>query len=175
MAVTYKRQSIGFGRLGVEEYLPAELLVDSAGRREPFLPTHLPPVLLPDVPGSMPWLRAFLVLTAILLGMFMLVPIFRTPDVTLSYAYPLYGLTLMLVAAVMVYLLELDSEWVSSRIGYPRGKEDQYCLRWDYRRPAEFVNANLGPEDIVISAQYGVRDYLGRDVYLVSPTDRVLP
>lgn len=366
LAVTYKWQSIGFRRLGVDDYLPAELLVESAGRGGPFLPVHLPPVLLPDVLGGMPWLlaflvpllvfllaarawvqwgvrrhggpqdvfvaglpmavlllallnlfslaawaallmlllsgvsrrdlpvmigrrpvvmsalsivaslafwclylavasgwqarlpiqtgvawkdgvlllfnypnmlravivpwrdamplqgvlmgsivlagawvasarpeprfRAYLVVTAILLGMFILVPVFRTPYFTLRYSYPLYGLILILVSVAMVYLLEplrrrpvtgllagaavvsglmllaedfdarhlleIDSERVTYRMGYPRGKEDQYYLRFDYRGPAEFVNANLGPADIVISAEYSVPYYLDRLDYL---------
>lgn len=46
MVVTYKSQSIGCHSPGAEQYLPAELLVESAGRPGPFL---LPIVILLDV------------------------------------------------------------------------------------------------------------------------------
>ncbi|MDW7711868.1 MAG: hypothetical protein SCH98_15495 [Deferrisomatales bacterium] len=64
------------------------------------------------------------------------------------------------------HLTQIDSERVTYRMGYSRGKTDQYYTRRDFRGPAQYVNANRRAGDAVVVTDYGVPYYLERLDYL---------
>jgi hypothetical protein len=88
----------------------------------------------------------------------------------LAATRPVWPLVLLAIFAMtedvsLRHYRDIDSAEINFRTVYPPALQEHFKFRDDNRTPAQYVNARLGPGDIVIIAESGVERYVERVDY----------